>query len=133
MPISQDPERRARQLQNLRPEPGSDAWRRQMAGLRKGSESSGTARAGDARRLVHGGRSLTPQRSPEWPPAVELAILDLQGRVRAELRDADGNLHPEAVPSVEAVALARVAAGRAERWVSDKEARGTLALEDLAV
>src|SRR4051812_14703955 len=101
MPISQDPERRARQLQNLRPEPGSDAWHRQMAGLRKGSESSGTAKPGDARRLVHGGRTTSPQRSPDFGPAVREAIADLRERVGADLRGEDGELLPWCVPSIE--------------------------------
>ena len=80
--------------------------------------------------LTHGARTHSPQRSPEWSPAVQSALGDLEQRVGAELRDGD-ELAPWAVPSVEAVALQRVAAWRVDRYVADKEARGTMRPEDL--
>ena len=101
-----------RSLENLRPNPdnlvaGAGAWR-----------------PGDAPKLEHGDRTRRPHRSPEWSPAVELTIGDLEARVGAELRDADGKLLPGAVPSVEAVAVQRVSLARVERHVADLEARG---------
>ncbi|MDP9416806.1 MAG: hypothetical protein M3P48_03015, partial [Actinomycetota bacterium] len=81
--------------------------------------------------LEHGARTRAPQRSPEWSPAVLAAISDLEGRVGAELRGPDGELHPWAVPSVETVAIARVAVARAERFTADAEARGRLKMADL--
>lgn len=91
-----------------------------------GVTPGGAWRPGDAPALVHGARSRTPQRSPEWSPAVVLSIADLEDRVGAELRDGDGHLRAWAVPSVEAVALQRVACLRADRYVADLEARGKL-------
>lgn len=101
-------------LANLRPnpenlEPGAGAWQ-----------------PGDAPHLEHGARSRRPQRSPEWSPAVERAVDDLEHRVGDELRDSAGELLPWARPSIEAVALQRVAAWRVERHVADLEARGRL-------
>lgn len=81
--------------------------------------------------LKLGDRTRRPQRSPEWSPAVQAAIGDLEHRVGPELRDPAGDLRPWAVPSVEAVAIQRVAAWRAERYIADREARGALTLEDL--
>ena len=108
-----------RSLENLRPnpdnlEPGAGAWR-----------------PGDAPALKHGERSRRPQRSPEWSPAVELAIRDLEERVGSELRGDNGELAAWALPSVEAVALQRVSALRVERYVADLEARGTVRPADV--
>jgi len=111
-PLSDDPERRARQLANLRP-------------------GAGGGRVGEAPALRHGERTTSPQRSPEWSPAVEQAIADLEHRVGDELRDAAGALLPWALPSVEAVALQRVAAHRVDRFVADREARGALKPADV--
>src|SRR4051812_7181057 len=134
MPISQDPEKRAIQLRNLHPEPGSDAWHRQRAGLRKGSESSGTAKPGDARRLLHGGRTMAPQNGPEWSPAVREAIRALEAEcVGVELLDERGELHGWVRPAVECVALAQVTAWRADRWLATREAKGTVTGEDFDI
>jgi hypothetical protein len=111
---SSDPRARAASHANL--VPGAGAWR-----------------PGDAPRLKLGQRTRRPQRAPEWPPAVKAAADDLAQRVGSELRDADGELHAWAMPSVEAVAIARVAAWRAERAVADREARGCLKLEEVEV
>jgi hypothetical protein len=119
MPLSSDPVKRARQLANLRPapanlEPGAGAWK-----------------PGVAPQLRHGARTARPQRSPEWSPAVTAVIGDLEQRVGVELRDADGEIHVWAVPSVECVALQRVAAWRVDRWVQTQEAKGKLRPADL--
>lgn len=114
---SKDPERRAAQLANL-------------PNLR-GEATSTTWAPGDSPHLEHGARSERPQRSPEWSPAVEQAVADLEARVGNELRDDDGELLPWARPSVEAVALQRVAAWRVDRYAADKEARGTLKPADV--
>lgn len=111
-PLSDDPVKRARQLANLQP-------------------GAGAGRVGEAPALRHGERTTSPQRSPEWSPAVERAIADLEHRVGDELRDSAGELLPWALPSVEAVALQRVAAWRVERYVADREARGTLKPADV--
>jgi hypothetical protein len=124
MPFSKDPEMQKRQLANLRPPPGSNAERRQKAGLKRGKESSGTARPGDARALMHGARTRAPQRSVEWGPAVEAAILDLQPCIGEELRDEHGDVFVWAAPAVEALALSRLTAARMERWVADRCAKG---------
>jgi hypothetical protein len=97
-----------------------------LANLRPGSHPW---QPGVAPRLVHGERTRRPQRSPEWSPAVRLSIADLEGRVGGELLTEDGELQPWAVPSVEAVAVLRVALARAERHVTDLEARGLHKLE----
>jgi hypothetical protein len=120
-PLSDDPAKRARQMSNLRPnpqnlQPGAGAWQ-----------------PGAAPHLEHGSRTRAPQRSPEWSPAVLAAVADLEGRVGAELRGPDGELHAWATPSVEAVAIQRVAAWRADRHVADLEARGRLRLADVEV
>lgn len=112
MPLSDKPERRARQLANLRP--GAGAWK-----------------PGDSPNLEHGALTRSPQRSPEWSPAVEQAIADLEHRVGDELRDAAGALLPWALPSVEGVALQRVSAWRVERYCADREARGALKPADV--
>lgn len=112
MPLSDDPAKRARQLANLQP-------------------GAGAGREGQAPALVHGARTVSPERSPEWSPAVDAAIRDLEGRVGAELRDAAGDLQAWAVPSIEAVALQRVAAWRVDRYVADLEARGKLRPADV--
>jgi hypothetical protein len=117
VPSSSDPAKRARQLENL-------------ANLR-GEPTAGSFQPGASPALKHGQRSRQPQRSPEWSPAVELAIRDLEDRVGAELRDGDGELQAWALPSVEAVALLRVQAWRMDRFVADREARGVLKREDL--
>lgn len=114
MPLSSDPAKKARQLANLKP--GAGAWK-----------------PGDSPALVHGARSRQPQRSPAWSPAVTLSIDDLEQRVGAELRDEGGALQAWAVPSVEAVALQRVAAQRADRFIADREERGVLRPRDLEV
>lgn len=108
-----------RSLENLRPNPEN---------LRPGA---GAWTGGEAPHLSHGARSRRPQRSPEWSPAVELAIADLEHRVGGELRDPAGDLEPWAMPSVEAVALQRVAALRVDRYVADREARGALKPADV--
>lgn len=119
MPLSNEPESRQRQLANLQRhpdnlQPGAGAW------------EPGTAPA-----LKHGARSREPHRSVEWSPAVESAIADLQARVGAELCTADGGLAPWAVPSVEAVALQRVASVRVDRYVATLEARGKVKPADV--
>jgi len=111
-PLSDDPVKRTRQLANLRP-------------------GAGAGRLGEAPALRHGERTTSPQRSPEWSPAVTAAIADLEHRVGDELRDAAGALLPWALPSVEAVALQRVAAWRVDRYVPDREARGALKPADV--
>jgi hypothetical protein len=133
VPLSRDPERRARQLANLHPPKGSEAEARQKAGLKRGSESSGTPKLGEARRLLHGARTRRPQNGPEWSPAVQAAVADLEARVGVELRGEDGSLLPWAVPSIEAVAIARVTALRNERWVATREAQGTVTGQDFAL
>lgn len=112
MPLSNDPEKRARSLANLRP--GVHPWQK-----------------GEAPHLKHGARSRRPQKSPEWSPAIREAAADLEQRVGSELRDENGELHGWALPSIEALAIARVAAWRTDRFVADKEARGQLKGEDL--
>lgn len=117
MPASKDPEKRARQLANLpnlRGEPTAGSWK-----------------PGDAPHLVHGERTRRPQAGPEWSPAVAAAVADLEGRVGAELRQPDGELFSWALPSIEAVAVQRVATWRAERRCADLEARGALKGEDV--
>ena len=114
---SKDPARRAAQLANL-------------PNLR-GLPTSTSVQAGEARSLKHGARSRESQRSPEWSPAVREAIADLEQRVGQELRQEDGTLAPWAVPSVEAVALQRVAAMRVDRYLADAEARGGLTPGDV--
>lgn len=115
MPTSSDPQLRANQLANLL----------------KGSESPGTWQPGDAPQLEHGARSRRPQASPEWSPSLSLTILDLEDRVDASLRDDAGELLPWALPSVEAVAIQRVACVRIDRYVAGREAKGQLKPEDL--
>lgn len=117
MPLSDDPAKRARQLANL-------------PNLR-GEPTATTFAPGEAAALKHGSRSRQPQRSPDWSPAVTATAEDLAERVGSELRTEAGDLQPWAVPSVEAVALARVAAARGERHAADLEAKGKLTLEDL--
>lgn len=112
MPTSQDPQKRANQLANLR----------------RGGQAG--APAGNAFPLKHGARTTTPQRSPLWSPAVNDAIADLAARVGDELRAADGALAAWAVPSVEAVAVLRVAVLRGERICAGLEDQGKLSLED---
>jgi hypothetical protein len=112
VPLSKDPVKRERQIANLRPVrenlvPGAGAWQ-----------------PGVLSRLEHGARTTRPENSPEWSPAVLAAISDLQQRVGAELRDEAGEIHAWAVPSVECVALQRVAAWRVDRWVQTQEATG---------
>ena len=111
-PLSDDPAKRTRQLANLRP-------------------GAGAGRIGEAPALRHGARTVAPQRGPMWSPALEQAIADLEGRVGDELRDSAGALQPWARPSVEAVALQRVAAWRVERTVAEAEDRGTVKVADL--
>jgi hypothetical protein len=101
-----------------------------LANLRPNSDNlvprAGAWRPGDAPHLEHGARTRSPERSPEWSPAVQAAISDLEARVGAELRDEAGGVHSWAVPSIEAVALQRVAAWRVDRYVADREATGRL-------
>lgn len=47
------------------------------------------------------------------------------------LRDESGELLPWAVPSVEAVAIQRIASVRMDRYVADREAKGSLSPADL--
>ena len=117
MPLSTDPAKKARQLANL-------------PNLR-GESTSTTWQAGDAPHLEHGARSRRPQASPEWSPAMSLCILDLEERVDVSLRDDDGELQSWAVPSVEAVAIQRIACVRMDRYVGDREAKGKLDPADL--
>lgn len=116
-PLSNDPELRANQLRNL-------------PNLR-GEATSATWQPGDAPHLQHGARSRRPQASPEWSPALSLCVLDLEGRVDVALRDERGELLSWAVPSVEAVAVQRIACVRMDRYVADREAKGNLAPADL--
>lgn len=116
---SKDPAARARSLANLRPNP-----EKLVAG-------AGAGRVGTAPALKSGWRTHSPQRSPEWSPAVLAAIGDLESRVGAELRDADGVVHSWAVPSLEACALQRVAAWRVDRYVAAQELQGRLKPADL--
>lgn len=115
--LSTDPERRARSLANL-------------PNLR-GEQTATTWQPGDAPHLEHGARSRRPQASPEWSPALSLTILDLEERIDRSLRDDAGELHPWALPSVEAVAIQRVASVRIDRYVAGREAKGKLRPEDL--
>ncbi len=102
-------------LPNLRGEPGAASWT-----------------PGTSPNLRHGARTRKPQASPEWSPAVREAVRDLEAAVGDELRDdASGDLHAWARPSVEAVAIQRVACWRLDRFVADQEARGTLRPEHL--
>ncbi len=117
MPLSPDPERRRAQLANL---PNLS-----------GAPSAGSWRPGEAPHLKHGARSRRPERGPEWSPAVSEAVRDLEAVVGDELRDASGEVHAWARPSVEAVAIQRVACWRLDRFVADQEARGTLRPEHL--
>lgn len=112
--VSTDPQKRAAQLANLRPVPENLV------------PGAGASRPGEARALKHGARTTSPQRSPLWSPAVRDAVEDLAARVGDELRDEGGELHPWAVPSVEAVAIQRVACIRLERTVAAAEDRGDL-------
>lgn len=115
----------------LEPKRGRDGRRMNPASLENLRPGAGAWRPGDAPHLEHGARSRRPQRSPEWSPAVERAVADLERRVGDELRDDAGELLPWARPSVEAVALQRVAAWRVERHVADLEARGRLKPENV--
>lgn len=109
---------------------GRDGRRMNPASLANLVPGAGAGRAGQAPNLKHGARSREPQRGPEWSPAVRLTEADLAARVGAELRDASGELLPWAVPSIEAVAVLRVALARVERWTADREARGTYTGQD---
>jgi hypothetical protein len=80
--------------------------------LRKGSESSGTARAGDARRLLHGQRARVPDNAPDreqtrWRAITDLAaeVERLEGVLGAEFREEDGTICAWARPAVDAVAV----------------------------
>lgn len=106
-------------LANLRPNP---------ANLIPGGTNP--AGEGNARALASGARTVRPQGSPEWSPAVALSMTDLAARVGDELRGPDGEPWPWAVPSIEAVAVLRVALARVERWAADREARGTYTGDD---
>ena len=99
---------------------GKDGRRMSPASLRNLQPGAGAGRVGQAPALRHGARSHSPQHSPEWSPAVELAAADLAGRVGAELRDDAGELPPWAVPSIEAVALLRLALARVGRGAADR-------------
>jgi hypothetical protein len=117
VPLSRDPTKRERQLANLpnlRGEPTSASWR-----------------PGAAPHLVHGARGRASWNSPDWSPAVELAIAELERCAGVELKDADGALEPWARPSVEAVAQQLVNMRRGERIAADRDARGRLTLEDV--
>lgn len=116
-PASSDPAARARQLANL-------------PNLR-GERTATTFKPGDSPNLEHGARTRRPQASPEWSPAVSMCILDLEERVSVSLRDERGELLPMAVPSVEAVAIQRVACVRLDRYIADREAKGKLTADDL--
>jgi len=97
----------------------------------RGEAPAGAWQPGISPNLGLGDRTRKPHNSPEWSPAVQAAIGDLEQRVGSELRDHEGDLQGWALPSVEAVAIQRVAAWRAERYVADREARGVLTLDDL--
>lgn len=118
MPLSDDPQKRAAQLANLRPNPDNLV------------PGAGASRPGEARRLVHGARTTSPQRSPLWPPAVRDAVADLTKHVGDELRDDQGELVPWAVPSVEALAVLRVAVFRLARWTDERADRGEYVGDD---
>lgn len=107
-------EKSLQNLPNLRGEAGAASWK-----------------PGDSPHLRHGARTRRPQGSPEWSPAVQAAIGDLEARVGDELRDESGELYAWALPSVEALAIARVAAWRIDRFVADRETRGLLAANDI--
>jgi hypothetical protein len=115
--VSTDEAKRAAQLANL-------------PNLR-GLPTSTSIAPGEARALKHGARSRQSKASPEWSPAVRDAIADLEARVGAELRGEDGTLADWAVPSVEAVALQRVAALRVDRYLAAAEAKGGLKPDDV--
>jgi len=117
MPASSDPILRAKQLANL-------------PNLR-GERTATTWKPGDAPHLEHGAKSRRPQASPEWSPAMALCVLDLEERVDGALRDERGELLSWAVPSVEAVAIQRIASVRMDRWIADQEAKGKLKPEHL--
>jgi hypothetical protein len=112
LPLSDDPGLRARQLANLK-------------------RGDNPAPAGNGYAIVHGENTARPHAGPEWSPAVRDAMVDLESRVGGELRDAAGDVHAWARPSVEAVAIQRVACWRFDRYVADREARGLLTRDDL--
>jgi hypothetical protein len=105
---------------------------RSLANLRRGGPpNAGSVRPGEARALVHGARSRQPQRSPEWSPAVRESIADLEQRAGLELRDDSGEVAAWARPSLEVVAIQRVATWRMDRYIADRQARGRLSGQDL--
>lgn len=109
---------------------GRDGRRMNPASLANLQPGAGAGRVGQAPALRHGARSHSPQRSPEWSPAVEQAARELSGQVPAELVDDAGELLPWARPSVESLAVLLVAMRRVERWTADREARGKYTGED---
>lgn len=100
MPLSSDPERRRRQLQNLRRAPSDDpaVADRQRQNLRPAPP----APAGNARALVHGGRSELLLRDVE----AEVAELAAALGDAAPVRDPDGGLPAADLIAVEAAARA---------------------------
>lgn len=113
------------------PKRGRDGREMHPASLANLKPGAGAWQPGDAPHLQHGARSRRPQASPEWSPALSLCVVDLEGRADVSLRDGDGELLPWAVPSVEAVAIQRIACVRMDRFVADREAKGNLAPADL--
>lgn len=118
-PLSSDPGKRAAQLANLR------------ANRQNLKPGAGAAGPGNARGLKHGARSEKPHNSPDWSPAVSAAITDLHARLNEELFDEAGELLPWAAPSVEALAIAKVQAMRAERIVALKESKDQATVADV--
>ncbi len=106
MPLSNDPAKREAQLRNL---PNV-----------RGESTSTTWQPGDAPHLVHGARGRASWNSPDWSPAVELAVVELERCVGVELNDERGDLAPWARPSVEAVAQQLVNMRRGERITADR-------------
>jgi len=100
VPLSNDPERRRRQLSNLRRAPSDDPVKRdrQLANLRPAPP----APAGNSRRMVHGGRSELLLRDVE----AEVAELAAALGDTAPVRDPDGGLPIADVIAVEAAARA---------------------------
>jgi hypothetical protein len=118
--VSEEPVKRGRDGRRMNP--------RSLENLRRGVTR---APKGNGHALRHGANTTGPQDSVDWDPAMSAAIDDLQQRVHASLRDQDGQLFPWAVPSVEAVAIQRVASVRMARYIATAEAKGSLTPKDL--
>ena len=113
------------------PKRGRDGRKMHPVSLANLKPGAGAWQPGAAPHLQHGARSRHPERSSEWSPAVALCVVELERIVDASLRDVAGELVRWARPSVEAVAIQRVACLRLDRYVADREAKGKLSPDDL--